>query len=423
MAIEYLFIGDDFTGASDTLAAIADKGKKARLFLRPLTSEDVSRQQFDAIGFASELRAVSPEVIKEEIGRFAPAIHALKPNFIHYKVCSTFDSSPSTGNIATAVHELKQLSGAKVVAIVGGQPSLRRYCCSGNLFAADISGEVHRIDRHPVMSVHPSTPMKEADLRLHLAEQGLTDISLVLWSELENAKTLSGRLDGLCSNGATILFDALSAEHIVEIGSQLRRLVQRHGPVIVVGASSVPEAILSNEIAQKSQASRQKTQTDGPCLVIGGSRSSSTASQIDAAALYVKAPITPETLTSKNALAEFSTECAALLAQGENVIAHLQPDQDYGMSGIALAQQMAKLANAILDRHPVRKLGIAGGDTSSIIVRHLGFKSLDVLVRMSPGVGLCLGQSDQIERNEMELMLKGGQVGGRGIFDAFAQIS
>ena len=50
--------------------------------------------------------------------------------------------------------------------IVVAAPHLRRYVIFGNLFAAAGSDpEIFRIDRHPTMSRHPATPMKEADGR------------------------------------------------------------------------------------------------------------------------------------------------------------------------------------------------------------------------------------------------------------------
>ncbi len=53
------------------------------------------------------------------------------------------------------------------VPVVVGAPQLKRYTAFGHLFAA-YQGKVYRIDRHPVMSRHPVTPMDEADLALHL---------------------------------------------------------------------------------------------------------------------------------------------------------------------------------------------------------------------------------------------------------------
>ena len=49
--------------------------------------------------------------------------------------------------------------GATPFPIVVGAPKLGRYCVFGNLFARhNVDGVVHRLDRHPTMSVHPTTP-------------------------------------------------------------------------------------------------------------------------------------------------------------------------------------------------------------------------------------------------------------------------
>ena len=54
---------------------------------------------------------------------------------LHYKVCSTFDSAPHVGSIGAAVDILRRSVGNRFVPIVGGQPSLGRYCVFGHLFA------------------------------------------------------------------------------------------------------------------------------------------------------------------------------------------------------------------------------------------------------------------------------------------------
>ena len=90
---------------------------------------------------------------------------------LHYKVCSTFDSSPTSARSAApstsacAIH-----AGPLVAAASSRAPRMGRYQAFGNLFAA-VDGAVYRLDRHPTMSRHPVTPMDEADLRLHLARQ------------------------------------------------------------------------------------------------------------------------------------------------------------------------------------------------------------------------------------------------------------
>ena len=106
----------------------------------------------------------------------------LRAAVCHYKVCSTFDSSPHVGNIGRAAEIGKRVFGATFVPILVGAPPLKRYTCFGNLFAA-VDGVVYRIDRHPTMKCHPVTPMREADLRVHLKQQ--TELSIGLLDVLQ----------------------------------------------------------------------------------------------------------------------------------------------------------------------------------------------------------------------------------------------
>src|SRR6185436_18654827 len=100
------------------------------------------------------------------------AMSRLPVELVHYKVCSTFDSSPAIGSIGRVMDLSRSAFGDTAIPIVAATPALGRYCAFGNLFArSGTDGRVHRIDRHPIMSVHPVTPMHEADLALHLGAQ------------------------------------------------------------------------------------------------------------------------------------------------------------------------------------------------------------------------------------------------------------
>src|SRR6185436_12308903 len=110
----------------------------------------------------------------------------------HYKICSTFDSSPSIGSIGRAMEIGASVFGGRWIPLVVGAPVLRRYCLFGNLFAT-VNGETFRIDRHPVMSRHPVTPMDEGDLRIHLARQTWRRIRLM---DLLQLTGLTGKVAG-----------------------------------------------------------------------------------------------------------------------------------------------------------------------------------------------------------------------------------
>ena len=209
-----VFIGDDFTGASDTLATLSERGARARLFLdAPPLEETVG---LDAVGIATDLRARPPEDIAARLDALTPALRALSPRFVHYKICSTFDSAPHTGSIGAAVKTLEGALTPSRTIVVGGQPSLGRFCLFGTLFARAPDGETYRIDRHPIMSRHPVTPMDEADLRLHLARQGLEGLSLT------GRKTLDVAL-----KTARTLVDAIEQPDIDRLGRRLADIDER----------------------------------------------------------------------------------------------------------------------------------------------------------------------------------------------------
>ncbi len=175
------FYGDDFTGSTDALECLAATGLRSVLFVDVPTPEVLARfEGLDAIGIAGNSRSLTPEEMEEAIPR---ALHALERSgapILHYKVCSTFDSSPSIGSFGRVMDIARRELGRSTIPIVVGAPKLARYSFFGTLFARhNVDGTVHRIDRHPTMSVHPTTPMREADMRRHIGAQTSQQIALL----------------------------------------------------------------------------------------------------------------------------------------------------------------------------------------------------------------------------------------------------
>lgn len=167
------FYGDDFTGSTDALEVLAFAGLNCALFL-DVPDEQTLREfgPFDAIGVAGASRAMSPVEIDAQLAPVLAAMSHLPVPLVHYKVCSTFDSSPTIGSIGRVMDLSRAAFGDGAIPIVAATPALHRYCAFGNLFSrSGTDGRVHRIDRHPIMSVHPATPMHEADLVRHLGAQ------------------------------------------------------------------------------------------------------------------------------------------------------------------------------------------------------------------------------------------------------------
>ncbi len=413
--------GDDFTGASDTLATLASAGLRATLFLRVPTPDQWARcGPLDAIGIAGTARALDPDAMRAELAPAAAFFAALAPPITHYKCCSTFDSAPGVGNLAVGVAALRRPAHDPALPVLGGQPSLGRCCAFGTLFArAGADGELHRLDRHPTMSRHPVTPMHEADLRRHLARLGLPGASLLDIRALDDADDAA--LDSAWGTGP-LLLDSTRPAHLTRIGRLLwQRARQR--PVLALGASSVAQALIAHwqALGELPVATGPDTvcAADGPVFLLVGSQSPVTAGQVDtAAAAYAPVALDMAALVSSDtALANAAQDCATRLRAGHPVLARTGAPQADGPAPLAVAQAGGRLLAQVLARVPaLRRAGVAGGDSASFALQALGPWALRWAGSLAPGVPLLQAVSDQPAQHGLELMLKGGQMGPADIF-------
>ena len=448
----YAFYGDDFTGATDTLAHLARAGLRTMLlFAPPDAARLATLGQLDAVGVAGAARTMPPLAQRQELARVGAAFAALGVRVMHYKVCSTFDSAPETGSIGVALRTLREYCPNQLVTIVGGQPNLRRYCVFGELFAAaganDQRQSIYRIDRHPTMSRHPVTPMGEADLRVHLRRQGVRHVESIDWRSYAagDAALHAEVRRRLASKPEAVLFDVLDDTHLQAIG----RVIASHAaaaPLLAVGASSVVQAYVS-ALDARAQASAVKTavplaRARGPVFVLAGSLSPLTEVQIGAAHSYVRVELDPQQMTGESASAYLAGRVAAIagpLRDGCNVLAYTarRPVETNSEANAAhaanpsnamhpsnastalprLAQACATLLQQVLSNVRLQRIGIAGGDTSSLAVRALDAWGLSYFAPLPAGVTVCRLHADRAELDGMEIMLKGGQMGDVELFE------
>lgn len=421
----YGWIGDDFTGATDTLATIAERGHRAFLFLdAPDRAMLDAAGPLAAVGIATATRTLKNEALRDALRPLARVFDALGVRLLHYKCCSTFDSAPETGNLAVALEALKPFRPDGPAIVLGGQPSLRRYCAFSNLFAA-AGGDVHRLDRHPTMSRHPATPMGEADLRKHLASLGLPSVHGIHWPDLEDPQALRAQIAAEAAEAEAeaeaeaILFDALTQRHVEIVGDHLR---QRPGRTVAIGSSSVAEAFFEDRDGERDD-SRTRSENDGPVLALAGSLSPATREQVAAATAYERIPAQADRLATSDAYrSRIAALAAETLSRGRNVLVTTVPtgDDRPARADEALAQRSALLVDDILDRRPLRRLLVAGGDTSSRVIQALGIWGLSFSHRAGQGVCVCRSRSARPDRDGMLVLLKGGQMGAATLFDDFA---
>lgn len=421
MTPSYGWYGDDFTGATDTLATLAQRGRRAFLFLRVPNPQRLTQVgDLEAVGIAGTARAMELSEMRAELTPVGAFFRDLGVRILHYKCCSTFDSASARGNIAVATAILREYVMNETVAIVGGQPLLGRYCTFSNLFASfGADGGVFRLDRHPTMSRHPATPMTEADLRQHLAALGMQETGAIHWPLLAgDPEAIAAEWQRLSKLASAVLLDALDAQHVDAIGRLLRTESQRHS-LLAVGPSSVAQAFFEEG---KLMVNPPLTLMDGPVLCFVGSLSPTTRVQMAAARSYTRLAVDPDSvLSSSDARERIIEKAVAALAQGEHVMLSTAPEAgDAPHSAAAdLAMVSASLVDAILRHHLVRRLAIAGGDTSSRIAGHLGYWGLGYHSQISNGVAVSLARSDDSSRDRMLVMLKGGQMGHEQLFESF----
>jgi uncharacterized protein YgbK (DUF1537 family) len=77
---------------------------------------------------------------------------------------------------------------------------------------------------------------------------------------------------------------------------------------------------------------------------------------------------------------------------------------------------LGQLLREALLRSTVRRAVICGGDTSARAGSQLGIFAVTTLKPMAPGSPLCLAWSDNPRFDGLEIVFKGGQVGGEDFF-------
>ncbi|MBX9458708.1 MAG: four-carbon acid sugar kinase family protein [Rhizobium sp.] len=415
------YYGDDFTGSTDVMEALASNGVETVLFLKKPDAALLSRFSTSrAFGLAGTSRSETPGWMDVHLRDAFEWLKTLDAELCHYKVCSTFDSAPEVGSIGRAIEIGRSVFGAATVPLVVGAPQIRRYTAFGQLFAA-YQGRNYRIDRHPVMSRHPVTPMDEADVLAHLARQ--TDLS-------------SATIDNVAITGspeigdeAILLLDVLDQATQAAAGRLLWD--SRARARFCCGSSGVEYALVHAWRDAGLVGGTVAFANAGPAdriAVVSGSVSPTTERQIRHACAQGFDGITldPLALVGDGSAAVVSGAVEAglkVLDRGSSVILYtaLGPSADRGaaLDGEArqrLGRALGRIQSELVARAGLRRAVVAGGDTSSHALGEMGIAALTLKMPLpqSPGSPLCVAHGGGADG--LEIALKGGQVGGDDYF-------
>jgi 3-oxoisoapionate kinase len=204
--------------------------------------------------------------------------------------------------------------------------------------------------------------------------------------------------------------------------------------VFVIGSQGVEYALIAHWRGLADHAASRATAAKGPVAVVSGSCSPDTARQIAVAETGGFAVIDADARLAGNPadwdreLARCERLASTALARGQSaLIATARGPQDVHVTAVAAMQDRAVVntriamgLGSLLSRLSASglpaRLGIAGGDTSSLVTAALGAHALTAVASLAPSAPLLHLHFRDPALPPAELVLKGGQMGRDDFF-------
>jgi len=410
------FYGDDFTGSTDALANLSAAGLRTLVLFALPPEPELKRLAglYDALGVAGIARSLPTGEMEAEVRPVFEAFARLRPAVVQYKICSTFDSSPSRGSIGRACEIGHAVFGACAIPVVAAQPQLGRYTVFGNHFARAGDGAIYRLDRHPAMSRHPATPMTEPDLVVHLQAQTALPVIGLNRLELDDYAVVAARHAG------PLVLDALDEADLDRIASLIWSSDDE--PTLFAVGSGGLSRVLGARLAQRGTRRALDPAPDaapsGPVLAVSGSCAPQTGAQIGAAldAGWYGVHLPVERLDAGAA----EDDVLTALRAGRDTVVYTALGAQPSAAPVdprAVGTALGALVRAAVARAGVRRVVVAGGDTAGQTMRALGASGLAYAGSIADGAPLCRLFARDPLLDGLDVVLKGGQVGERSFFE------
>lgn len=406
-------VADDYTGASDLANTLTKAGLRTVQTIG-IPADDLALGEADAVVVALKSRSIEPGRAVA-LSRAADAwLRGRGARHVMFKVCSTFDST-DRGNIGPVLDALRADAGEAVALVTPAFPETGRSVYQGHLFVGAVP-----LDESPLKD-HPLNPMRDSNLVRVLARQSAAPVGLVdVATVARGADAVRARLEALAAEGVgAAIADAIFDADLEILG----RAALAHR--VSCGASGLGLGLaraLASPGAPDPAAGVLAEPVGGLSACLAGSCSRATLEQIAAAeSLMPVLRLDPERLIGRADGVDAAIAWAGEhLGQGPVLIASsadpeavraLQARHGVEAAGHAIEGALARLAAALVERG-VRRLVVAGGETSGAVVDHLGLRAFRVGPEIAAGVPVLRTASAE----PMLLALKSGNFGGRDFF-------
>lgn len=328
-----------------------------------------------------------------------------------FKYCSTFDSTPA-GNIGPVGEAIARALGVKGVVACPAFPTLGRTVHQGHLFVND------RLVSESGMENHPLTPMTDPDLRRWLARQTETPVGLVPAAIVRSGpESVRAALAAAAGRGETLVIaDSATDADLIVLGRACA------DAPLVTGGSGIALGLPANLIAAGHARGAQPRfeGVEGPGAILAGSCSGATRGQIEIHArehpvLAISVDEVMSGQTGPDELLAFLMDhlARAPLAYSSGNPADVAAAQErYGREAVAerLDALFARTARGLVEAG-VRRLVVAGGETSGAVAQALDLGDLRIGPEIDPGVPILVSRKAGIA-----LALKSGNFGGPTFF-------
>jgi uncharacterized protein YgbK (DUF1537 family) len=408
-------IADDFTGATDLAAMLVGRGMRAvQLIGLPGAGETVPDADAIIVALKSRTAPVA-EAVRDSLAALT-WLQAAGCTQFFFKYCSTFDSTDA-GNIGPVADALVAALGCGFALACPAFPANGRSVFQGHLFVGatllNESGMEH----------HPLTPMTDANLVRVLSRQSEGAVGLVPYATVaQGAQAIRKAMTGLKEQGRRYaIVDAVSDAHLLDIGEAAA------GHALITGGSGIAIGLPENFRRAGTLPMRDNPgelpRVQGHAAVLAGSCSRATLFQIANARAHVPT-LDLDALATPDAAA-LAAQAAAWM-QGKlgpapvviaasappEKVAALQAKLGRDAAGLLIETALAEIAAALVAAG-VRRLVVAGGETSGAVVKRLGVRRLRIGAEIDPGVPWTYAERDA---GGLLLALKSGNFGAPDFF-------
>ena len=411
-------IADDYTGASDLANTLTRQGLRTVQTIG-VPSDDLALPEVDAVVVSLKSRSIEAGLAVTRSRAAEKWLRGRGAGHVLFKICSTFNSTDA-GNIGPVMDALRADSGDAIVLVTPAFPETGRTVYQGNLFVGAVP-----LNESPLKD-HPLNPMHDSNLVRVLARQSRTKVGLVDLATLSRgadavrATSRRSRGQGHWRRHHRCRVRPRSRNHRRRrAGSSPvgRRL--RHRARSCPGAGRFRQGQIGFGGRDVRRAGRRTGGVPGRQLFAGDAGSRSPTPKRRWPVLHLD----PEQIIAgpgeaRRALAWASERISGgpiLIASSStpDQVAALQSRHGRDAAGHAIEQAMADIAEGLV-QSGVRRLVVAGGETSGAVVDRLRIPGFLVGAEIAAGVPVL--RAVGADKGEMLLALKSGNFGGPEFF-------